>query len=165
MTAVTIGIDPGLDGAIAVLVDGELADIHDMPTWKETLKGGKKRRRLDCETLEAILRQCRAHCLPADNPVLAIEKPQPRPGNGATQAFSSGVSWGGMVELTRHLGWVVTYVRPQDWRKEIGFHGDKDDARKLAARMWPEMASMFARKKDDGRAEACLIAHWRTGAL
>lgn len=35
MTAVTIGIDPGLDGAIAVLVDGELADIHDMPTYRE----------------------------------------------------------------------------------------------------------------------------------
>lgn len=165
MTAVTIGIDPGLDGAIAVLVDGELADVHDMPTWKETLKNGKTKRHVDGPTLRDILQQCRAHCERLTNPVIAIEKAQPRPTNGALAAFKSGEGWGTLVTVSQLTGWLVTYVNPQDWRKEIGFTGDKDDARELAARMWPEMASLFARKKDDGRAEACLIAHWRTGAL
>jgi hypothetical protein len=35
--------------------------------------------------------------------------------------------------------------------------GAKDAARSEAIRRWPALAGLFARVKDDGRAEACLI--------
>ena len=36
-----LGIDPGLDGALAVLTEaGELVAIHDMPTLLDGAKGG-----------------------------------------------------------------------------------------------------------------------------
>lgn len=39
-----------------------------------------------------------------------------------------------------------------------GKDGAKDAARSEAIRRWPDKASLFARKSDDGRAEAALIA-------
>jgi hypothetical protein len=30
----------------------------------------------------------------------------------------------------------------------------------MAANLWPDKADLFKRAKDDGRAEAALIAHW-----
>jgi len=36
----------------------------------------------------------------------------------------------------------------------------KDGARARAAELFPAYAQMFARKKDDGRADAALIAWW-----
>lgn len=41
---------------------------------------------------------------------------------------------------------------------------DKDAARALAIELWPAQAQLFARKKDQGRADAALIAlhHART---
>lgn len=158
---VILGIDPGLDGAVAVLVDGELADIIDMPTYRVEQANGKKRRRIDCAALEAALLECRAHCHGSSVPSIAVEIPQPRPGNGAISAFSSGMSWGGMTELIRRLGWVVTFVTPADWKRDMQLDGDKDRARAIAAALWPEQADLFERKKDHDRAEAALIAYWR----
>jgi hypothetical protein len=38
--------------------------------------------------------------------------------------------------------------------------GTKARARELASRLWPEHAAEFKRVRDDGRAEACLIARF-----
>ena len=40
---------------------------------------------------------------------------------------------------------------------------DKDLSRSMATRLYPKNAEQFKRKKDDGRAEATLIAHWARG--
>ena len=159
---VVIGIDPGLDGALAVLVDGEVADIIDMPTYWVELANGKRRRRIDCAALEVALLECRAHCLGRDVPSIAVEIPQPRHTDSSTAAFSSGMSWGGMTELIRHLGWVVTLVRPQDWKADMSLTSDKEQCRKRAIAVWPDAADWFARKKDHDRAEAALIGLWWT---
>jgi crossover junction endodeoxyribonuclease RuvC len=48
------------------------------------------------------------------------------------------------------------------WKREVGIApgkiGAKDAARSQAIRRWPAQASLFARVRDDGRAEAALIA-------
>src|SRR5271154_446152 len=46
------------------------------------------------------------------------------------------------------------------WRREIGLPpgASKEMARGAAIRRWPSQADKFARVKDDGRAEAALIA-------
>jgi hypothetical protein len=55
------------------------------------------------------------------------------------------------------------YVTPTKWKRALGLGADKGDSRRRAMETWPYMASKFARVKDDGRAEAALIAwwHWR----
>jgi crossover junction endodeoxyribonuclease RuvC len=54
----------------------------------------------------------------------------------------------------------VTFVRPQVWTKALGVGSDKGAHREAACRLFPTDAEQFARVKDDGRADAALLAHW-----
>ena len=52
-------------------------------------------------------------------------------------------------------------IAPPSWKRAVGIapgkEGAKDAARSEAIRRWPNKAQLFARIKDDGRAEAALI--------
>jgi crossover junction endodeoxyribonuclease RuvC len=56
----------------------------------------------------------------------------------------------------------VAFITPPVWKRAIGIppgkEGAKVAARSEAIRRWPSQAGLFARVKDDGRAEAALIA-------
>ena len=54
----------------------------------------------------------------------------------------------------------VSFVTPATWKRHAGIPpGEgKDLARSRAIALWPDKAGLFARVKDHGRAEACLIA-------
>ena len=56
----------------------------------------------------------------------------------------------------------VAFITAPSWKRIIGIapgkDGAKDAARSQAIRRRPDKAALFARVKDDGRAEACLIA-------
>ncbi len=59
------------------------------------------------------------------------------------------------------LGVPIVMLAPAWWKRrvDIGPGTDrKDEARSKVIARWPAMADRFARKKDDSRAEACLIA-------
>jgi crossover junction endodeoxyribonuclease RuvC len=49
-------------------------------------------------------------------------------------------------------------VRPRAWKKDMGLTADKDESLSMARELWPD--APLARKKDNGRAEALLIAEW-----
>ena len=49
-------------------------------------------------------------------------------------------------------------VTPQLWKKAMRLVADKDAARQRAVQLFPERAEWFRRVKDDGRAEAAMIA-------
>jgi crossover junction endodeoxyribonuclease RuvC len=51
-------------------------------------------------------------------------------------------------------------VAPAKWKKDMRLNTGKDAARAKAAQIWPASAKEFSRVKDDGKAEACLIAAW-----
>jgi len=55
----------------------------------------------------------------------------------------------------------VAFITPPTWKRAVGIppgkDGAKDAARSEAIRRWPDRAGLFARVKDDGRAEAALI--------
>ena len=54
-------------------------------------------------------------------------------------------------------------VTPQTWKKVYGLKGgkeNKDMSRQKASQLFPTYANLWARKKDDGRAEAVLLAHY-----
>ena len=153
---VILGIDPGLDGALAFLpVDGSTPWVIDIPTV--TVVGSRKKRR-HCEpsVLAAELRAVqRDHSLFA-----AIESVASRPGQGAPSTFSLGETFGMLLGGLAALQIPHTKIAPARWKHGMGLPtgADKETSRAMALRLWPSLASSLARKRDEGRAEALLLA-------
>ena len=148
-----IGIDIGAAGALALLSDaGELLAIEDMPVLDD---GPASRKTVNAALLADIVRRWQ--------PARAwIEYVGARPGEGAVGAFSFGRSAGAVAGVLGALGVVSATIAPAAWKRVVGIapgrDGAKDAARSEAIRRWPAHAARFARKRDDGRAEAALIA-------
>jgi hypothetical protein len=63
--------------------------------------------------------------------------------------------------LRRRRAARIRYVAPSKWKRDLGTHRTTralPDRR--AIELWPNHAAKFSRAKDDGRAEAALIAWW-----
>lgn len=159
----TLGIDPGLTGACALLGDG-FADVFDLPA-KDDAEAG---RRIDAVALAALLQQR----IPADTPVrVCIEALSNGGQNKGRSNFSTVGSqfWtqGVIVTTLELLGLSVEFVSVQAWKRFYGLAGKKDDAadtmrhaRQLVAEIYPVLADKVQRQKDHNRAEAVLIGHW-----
>ena len=147
-----LGIDPGVNGAIVEMTpQGELIQIHDMPTLAD---GAKGRRAINAPLLASIV--FKSHAIKA-----FCELVGPRPGEGAVGAFGFGRSRGVIEGVLAACGVPVIMVAPPVWKRAAGIGAgkeNKDSARSVAIARWPSQAELFARKCDIDRAEACLIA-------
>ena len=153
MSADIIGIDIGVVGAIATMNrDGQLVSVVDMPVLNDSPAG---RRAVNAPLLAEII--FKSHAAGA-----FVEFVGARPGEGAVGAFAFGRSRGVVEGVLGAAGVPVTWITPPSWKRLVGIspgkEGAKDAARAEAIRRWPAHASLFARAKDDGRAEAALIA-------
>jgi len=152
MSALVLGIDPGVSGAVALLTaEGALIDVVDMPTLSDGT-GGKR-------SINAPLLAARVRAWGAG--LAFVEFVGARPGEGAVGAFSFGRCRGVIEGTLGALAVPVQMVAPSWWKRRVGIPpgaDKKDAARSEAIRRWPGKADLFARKKDDGRAEAALIA-------
>ena len=85
-----------------------------------------------------------------------------RPREGAVRAFAFGRSRGVIEGVCGAAGVPLSFLMPAHRKRLVGIppgkEGAKDAARSEAIRRWPAHAALFARVKDDGRAEACLVA-------
>lgn len=145
-----VGIDPGLDGAIAAWEGpGEPIAVADMPTYQM----GKKRV-LDvlglARAVDNIVRERRA--------TVYLEFVSSSPQMGVASAFKFGEGYGALQGVLAANFLSVVKVTPSTWKRAMKVTGNKDECRAAAAAMFPEQSALFARKKDDGRAEAALIA-------
>ena len=149
MTRIDIGIDPGKTGALAAIDHhtGDIIDIADMPAI------GKH---VSAAGVAGWLANMAHH----GSLVVAIEDVSSSPQMGVTSSFSFGRSKGVVEGCVQSAGWPLHYVTPATWKRQVGLRADKDAARQLATNTWPTWASTFARKKDDGRAEAAILAGW-----
>jgi len=150
-----VGIDPGLDGAIAVIRNGHLK-IFDMPTLQ--VKSGKKtRRELNIAELWGILQVeiCNVH-------MCVIEKVSSMPGQGVASTFKFGKCFGAILGLVTADQIPYELVTPQRWKKEMmqGMGKEKDASRMKALALFPQHSDLFARKKDHNRADAALMAEF-----
>jgi crossover junction endodeoxyribonuclease RuvC len=152
MTKRTLGIDVGLNGAIALVVDGELISVVDMPTV--TLdRNGKAKRQVSVPELVDIIKQF-------DPNEAYVEKVFAMAGQGVTSVFSFGRSLGVVEGVLTTLKIKTTLMTPQTWQKGLGMTGGKDGSRARAMELFPEQTALFKRVKDDGRSDAALIALW-----
>ena len=81
-------------------------------------------------------------------------------GWGIGSAFRFGESMGVVQGVLGALGVPLFRVSPQKWKKALGLSREKDASRKLATETFPKYAELFARCKDDNRAEAALLAKY-----
>ena len=143
-----LGIDPGVSGALAVVSDGGVA-VFDMPTIE--VRG---KRRISPRHLVDLL----VDIGPVD--MVVLEDVQGVQGSGATSAFAFGRGVGVIEGCLASFERPTTMVRPQRWTRDLLVGSDKGAHREAAIRLWPASASEFRRVKDDGRADAALLAHW-----
>ena len=87
-----------------------------------------------------------------------IEEVGARPGQGVTSMFSFGTSWGILRGVIAAHFIPAKLVRPQRWKSTLRVPADKNAARAAASRLMPQHAHQWTRCKDDGRAEAAMIA-------
>jgi len=147
-----IGIDPGLNGAIAFLdtEKGHLSVI-DMPVL-EVQRNGKTKKEVSPHGLASVINIAEGvtHAV--------LERVGAMPGQGVSSVFSFGRSVGLVEGVLAANKIPVTIVQPQAWQKAAAVRGGKDGARQRACELFPNYAGLFARKKDDGRADAACMA-------
>ncbi len=149
-----MGADIGSRGAFAIIdaLTGEIIEIIDAPCLND---GPKGRPAINGPLLAEFV--FRSHASEA-----FVEYVGARPGEGAVGAFAFGRSRGVVEGVLGACGVPVTFLTPPVWKRAVGIppgrDGAKDAARSEAIRRWPGQAGLFARVKDDGRAEAALIA-------
>lgn len=146
-------IDPGASGAVAILSrDGRILAHCPMPT----IKSGKTTR-VNAAALAGFLREC-------DVTACYLERVGAMPGGGerrmgASSAFNFGHSAGVVEGVIAALGIPLHLVAPQVWKKTHGLLGkkDKDEARTLAARLYPGERTFDLKGKGQALADAVLL--------
>jgi crossover junction endodeoxyribonuclease RuvC len=89
-----------------------------------------------------------------------IEKVAAMPGQGVTSMFNFGKGFGVLLGAAAGLGLQTTQVTPQTWMKALKCQKGKDANRQRACELFPQYSHLFSRKKDDGRADAALLAYY-----
>ena len=144
-----LGIDPGRYGALAwVTMGGHLIDILDMPAVEVRGKS-----RVSAQLVAEMMRE-----RPAD--IVIIEGVGAMPKQGVASSFTFGYCAGLLEGVAAGLGRPVEIVPAATWKRLAKLSADKGAMRQAAIRLWPEAADRFRRVKDDGRAEAALMARW-----
>jgi crossover junction endodeoxyribonuclease RuvC len=145
-----LGIDVGLNGAIALTDGSKLLELHDMPTLSLE-RNNKTKRMVNAHTLHTIIRAAKADAA-------YLERLNAMPGQGVTSMFSMGQSLGVVLGVLAACEVPTTTIPPRTWQKALDVPQGKDGSRYRAAQLFPDEAGMFARVKDDGRSDAALIA-------
>ena len=145
-----LGIDVGLNGAIALVEDGQLLEVHDMPTVSLE-RNNKTKRMVNAQALALIIRRAKADAA-------YLERLNAMPGQGVTSMFSMGQSLGVVLGVLAACEVPTTTIPPRTWQKALDVPQGKDGSRYRAAQLFPESADLFKRVKDDGRSDAALIA-------
>ena len=143
------GIDPGFTGAIALYwPDTGKLEVHDMPV----MKNPKGKTIINPHGVLDILANEGGRSLA----VLELTSAMPGQGVSSMYRFGQGV---GVIEASIAASKLpLQYVTPAIWKKHFNLSRDKNVSRSLTMQRFPEQAQIFSRSKDDGRAEASLIA-------
>ena len=150
---IVVAIDPGVTGALARFVRGELVGVRPTPI-DELRKGKNTRRSTSPGRLAALLDDWAAD-------VVVLEDVGPRPRGGTIQTWSLGHSKG-VIE-----GVVAAQCRrlervPLAWKRASGLSDDKGLSVRRAEERWPG-CDLFRGPRGgplDGPAEAALLGIW-----
>lgn len=158
---VIVGIDPGLDGGIAIMpydyTDMEYASVAcPMPTTK----GDKKREIFSDGVISCLTGDLHGHKLRVR--LCVIELVHAMPKQGVTSMFNFGLGYGTLLGILATLRIAVAKVPPQVWKKSVldGTKRDKEAAISFAQTNHPSINLILprCRKPHDGMADALCLA-------
>lgn len=155
---VVLAIDPGVTGSLAWCDStGKLIAIADMPVVDVR---GKKR--VSASQLKIIMSKREVDVVVIEE-VVAMPR-RGKDGGEIKMGSASMISYGygaGLIEgVATGLGMSVILINPRSWKSRAQVPADKGAVRQMAQRLWPGSASLFARVKDHGRADAALLARY-----
>lgn len=141
-----IGIDLGKQGAFAVIddYDGALSvKTHDMPATLDA----KRQLISDIGVVKCAW----------------VERPFFPRMIGIKNAVVIAKAYGELKACLFFAGIPTFEVDPSAWKKSMHLTSDKNASRALASQYFPDCSDQWQRVKDDGRAEAALIAYYGWG--
>lgn len=136
---VFVGIDPGKNGAMAIIGNG----------MTEVIPFNEK----DYERCLLIWAHEMGGCV--------VERVNAMPGQGVSSMFSFGQNYGFIQGLLTAYKIPFELVTPRVWKKEFGVTSDKNTSIAVAKRLFPDVSlkrTERCKKDDDGCAEALLLA-------
>lgn len=150
---IVAGIDPGKTGALAITYPDGAVQVWDVPRVR--LKGK------DVPAWHDWQGSWSAAFDFAGVDLVVIEDVSARPGQGVTSMFTFGRSLGFAHALAVASGASVQMVTPSVWKGKLGLlNSSKEASREKATALYPKSVGLLDRVKDDGRAEAILLAHY-----
>lgn len=175
-----LGIDPGKHGALTLLrADKAIIRAFSIPLLQEARASTRAvvihdsngdvfniskprpsvRAEIDEETLAADFKRTVEETWP-DKPLALIEKVGGIHGQSASASFTFGRVTGLLIGLCRAHGCDVLEVPAAEWKGFLRVPADKAGAVTRATEMFGQAAAdrYWRRKKDDGVAEAAMIA-------
>lgn len=160
MTVTVVGIDPGLDGAIAAIrSEGRLVYLCDMPTITEKVNG-KDRRYVDAAGVAQAIRDI-ADMFPGDYLAVCAEHVSSSPQMGVTSAFNFGHGFGVLEGVVTAKGVPFFKVRPAIWKKKMGYSADKEKIRMEMLDRFPGVELHLKRHADRAEAIALALYHYK----
>lgn len=140
-----LGVDPGLKGALGFYFPAvQRVALEDIPTADGEVSA---------PALAARVRAFKPS-------MVVLERVHAMPKQGVSSTFKFGMSFGEVRGVIGALAIPLYLVTPTKWKKHYHLSSDKEESRALAIRLFPNNADRLQRKKDDGRAEAALLAKY-----
>lgn len=146
---IIFGIDPGFSGGWGAIDEtGAYVGCGDMLHTGDFLH------------FNQILKAMNEH--KDEDRMVIVEAVHAMPKQGVSSSFKFGMAYGIALALAQCIGpWSV--VAPNIWKRDLELTSDKNDSLAMARLLWPD--APLARKKDNGRAEALLMAEWKRRTL
>ena len=149
---IVAGIDPGKTGAMAILFPDGSGTVHRVPLVK-------KPKEQPAWSLWA--QEWHAALTIAEPDMIVIEQVGSMPGQGVSSTFNFGRSLGFIHAIAAMSKAPVHFVTPSSWKGKLGLlKADKNASRELVRQWLPLLTSEVTRVKDDGVAEAALLAYY-----
>ena len=155
---VFIGIDPGKDGAMAVLGCTERPVV--VPFDEKAYVDRLERLYMPDDLViphgsPYVVHPVEAFCI--------VEHVNAMPGQGVTSCFSFGQNFGFILGLLTAFRVPYELVRPQKWKREFSCTSDKNTSIEVAQRLFPDVdlrRTPRCTKPHDGICEALLMAEY-----
>ena len=186
MKNIVVGIDPGMSGSVAVLDNG-IPSIYDTPIFK--VKKGKYDYDI-AEMVKILSKFKKSTCIIENIFSMRGQGVSSTFNFGRGKGLWEGIahSMQMKVHMVTPAVWKKTFptllakhvnkpildqstednkalLKQYNKERQLAKHDAKGEARILAQKLYPNIAHMFDRVKDDGRAEALLIAHYGFSAM
>jgi hypothetical protein len=144
---------------------GERVLVWDNPTYEVPVKRKDKvtgkmkdgvKNLLDLSKVQDLIEE---NIVPQLLKLGIVEEQAPRKRDGKSQVASILRNYGSWLGILAANRFQVTSIKPAMWKRKmkIAVGADKEESRRLAIELYPELKDQLKFKKNHGRAEALLL--------